>query len=86
MAKREVEGVFSSIAFSKEQNEEINKKINTWTKKELVQFIYDFGNALDKNVLGTTEVTEALESFDNVLKYMRVWHERNEKAGICEKS
>ena len=64
MTKREIEGVFSSVAFSKEQNEEINKKMNTWTKKELVQVIYDLGNALDKNVLGTTDITKALESFD----------------------
>ena len=26
MAKREIEGVFSSVKFSKEKNEEINKK------------------------------------------------------------
>jgi hypothetical protein len=83
MAKREIEGVFSSVKFSKEKNEEINKKMNTWTKKELVQVIYELGNRLDKNVLGTTDITKALESFDDILKYMRVWHERNEKAGKC---
>ena len=70
MAKREIEGVFSSVKFSKEKNEEINKKMNTWTKKELVQVIYELGNRLDKNVLGTTDITKALESFDDILKYI----------------
>lgn len=79
MAKK---GVFSSRVFSKEQNEEINKKINTWTKKKLVQFIYDFGRELDKNT-GTTEITEALESFDSILREKRMWRERNKEAWNC---
>ena len=66
MAKKEKEGVFSSVAFSKEENEMHDKKINAMSKKKLVQLIYGMGNVLDKD-LGTTEVTEALERFDNVL-------------------
>ena len=82
MAKKEKEGVFSSVAFSKEENEMHDKKINAMSKKKLVQLIYGMGNVLDKE-LGTTEVTESLERFDNELKYMRMWQERNEKAGKC---
>lgn len=82
MAKKEKEGVFSSVAFSKEENEMHDKKINAMSKKKLVQLIYGMGNVLDKE-LGTTEVTESLERFDKELKYMRMWQERNEKAGKC---
>ena len=63
MAKKEKEGVFSSVAFSKEENEMHDKKINAMSKKKLVQLIYGMGNVLDKE-LGTTEVTESLERFD----------------------
>lgn len=50
MAKKEKEGVFSSVAFSKEENEMHDKKINAMSKKKLVQLIYGMGNVLDKEL------------------------------------
>ncbi len=84
MAKKENEGVFSSYAFSEEENEKHDAKINAMSKKKLVQLIYGMGNVLDKD-LGTTEVTEALQSLDQTIRRMYILKEKSKQAEKCLK-
>ena len=73
--KKENTEKFSYSGYTLEENKEIDRKINSWSKKELAEKI-DEGEPEKK-------ITQALEDFDNAVRTMRLWNEKNLSAGKC---
>ena len=45
--KKEKTGKFSYSGYTPEENKEIDRKINSWSKKELVDVIYELAERID---------------------------------------
>ena len=80
--KKEKTGKFSYSGYTPEENKEIDRKINSWSKKELVDVIYELAERIDEGE-PEKKITQALENFDNAVRTMRLWNERNLSAGKC---
>ena len=80
--KKENTEKFSYIFYILEENEEIDRKINSWSKKELVDVIYELAERIDEGE-PEKKITQALEDFDNAVRTMRLWNEKNLSAGKC---
>lgn len=80
--KKENTGKFSYSGYTPEENKEIDRKINSWSKKELVDVIYELAERIDEGK-PEKKITQALENFDNAVRTMRLWNEKNLSAGKC---
>lgn len=80
--KKENTGKFSYSGYTPEENKEIDRKINSWSKKELVDVIYELAERIDEGE-PEKKITQALENFDNAVRTMRLWNEKNLSAGKC---
>lgn len=73
--KKEKTGKFSYSGYTPEENKEIDRKINSWSKKELVDVIYELAERIDEGE-PEKKITQALENFDNAVRTMRLWNEK----------
>lgn len=80
--KKENTEKFSYSGYTLEENKEIDRKINSWSKKELVDVIYELAEKIDEGE-PEKKITQALEDFDNAVRTMRLWNEKNLSAGKC---
>ena len=80
--KKEKTGKFSYRGYTPEENKEIDRKINSWSKKELVDVIYELAERIDEGK-PEKKITQALKNFDNAVRIMCLWNERNLSAGKC---